>query len=831
MFPVRAYVLFLMPVFSLWAAGVQAKNAGLEAGPSTFLNNLTDEERAWLREHPVIRVVQDPGWPPVEFADEQGNPSGMSMDYLQLAEQRLGVTFELVRNLTWSEAYEKLKQREIDMTTCVSVTAQREAFWAFTKPYLSMPIVIAAQMDIPFISSMRELTGKKVAVVEGYAVCDWLSQDYPDIRQVRVPSALEGLESLRKGEVFAYIDNLLIIGYFQAKLKLSGIKIAGQTPFINAQCMAVRKDWAILAGMLQKALASIPEKERREIYRKWIPDRYEHDFNYPLLIQASLIFVGILLLLIFWNRKLVREIHSRRHAEEALRESEHTLRESQMIAGIGSYVLDIPAGIWKSSDVLDAILGLTHVSDHTLKGWVALVHPDDREALAEAFRRNVLEQGMNYNREYRIIRPDNREERWIHVLGRIERGPDGQPLRLHGTIQDITVRKLAELEKTRLESQLLQAQKMESVGRLAGGVAHDFNNMLGVILGHTELAIEHVAAYPALKADLLEIRSAAERSVNLTRQLLAFARKQTIAPVVLNLNETVAGMLNMLQRLIGEAIGLNWHPQAGLWPVSIDPSQVDQLLANLCVNARDAIHNVGTITIETGNRTLDADYCATRPGFKPGDYVQLSVSDNGSGINPESMPHLFEPFFTTKVIGQGTGLGLATVYGIVKQNSGFINVYSEPGRGTTFTIYLPRHDRTPESIPVAESPEKAPHGRETILLVEDEAMLLQLNHAMLRRMGYTVLAAGSPREAVNLAQTCKETIHLLITDVVMPEMNGRDLAGVIQTIQPGIRLLFMSGYTANVIAHHGVLDESVHFIQKPFSRKDLSEKIRQVLES
>ncbi len=396
---------------------------------------------------------------------------------------------------------------------------------------------------------------------------------------------------------------------------------------------------------------------------------------------------------------------------------------------------------------------------------------------------------------------------------------------------DITERKKAEEEQAKLEAQLQQAQKMESVGRLAGGVAHDFNNMLGLIIGHAELALERVDPTHPLQTDLQEIRKAAERSANLTRQLLAFARKQTIEPKVLDLNETVESMLRMLQRLIGEDIELKWQPEANLWPVKIDPSQLDQTLANLCVNSRDAISGVGKLTIETANTSFDEDYSATHAGFVPGEYVRLTVSDSGCGMDKETLLHLFEPFFTTKGMGKGTGLGLAMVYGIVKQNRGFINVYSEPEQGTAFTIYLPRHlGETEKTLPQGKH-EPALRGQETILLVEDEPDILSLTMMLLERQGYTVLAASTPNEALRLAQEYVGEIHLLMTDVVMPEMNGRDLAKTLLDLYPHLKRLFTSGYTADVIAHHGVLDEGVHFIQKPFSIRSLAAKVRDALDS
>ncbi len=394
---------------------------------------------------------------------------------------------------------------------------------------------------------------------------------------------------------------------------------------------------------------------------------------------------------------------------------------------------------------------------------------------------------------------------------------------------DITEQKRAEEEKARLESQLQQAQKMESVGRLAGGVAHDFTNMLGVIIGHTEMASCSPGTPQAVRESLEEIRKAAERSANLTRKLLAFARKQTVKPQVMDLNDTVFGMLKMLRRLIGENIRLSMKPGNDLWPIYVDPSQIDQVLANLCVNARDAIAGVGEIIIETGIAAFDDLYCSTHPGFQSGEYVWLSVSDNGCGMDAATLEHIFEPFFTTKGVGEGTGLGLAMVYGVVKQNNGFIRVDSDPGIGTTFTLYFPRHLGEAEKTVRNESERADAGGQETILLVEDEPAILKLMTRMLQQKGYRVLHAQTPGEGIRLAREYPGDIDLLITDVIMPEMNGRELASAVLSLYPRLKCLFMSGYTADVIAHQGLMDRYINFIQKPFSTQSMLAKVREVL--
>lgn len=398
-----------------------------------------------------------------------------------------------------------------------------------------------------------------------------------------------------------------------------------------------------------------------------------------------------------------------------------------------------------------------------------------------------------------------------------------------GVAQDITEQKAAREERDRLESQLRQAQKLEAVGQLAGGVAHDFNNMLGVILGHTEMLLSAIPQDDPIYHQLEEVQHAATRSAELTRQLLAFARKQTIAPKVLDLTETVSGMLKILRRLVGEDIPIEWRPGSAL-PVLADPSQVDQVVANLAVNARDAIGGNGAITLETAAATFDAAYCQRHPGHLPGEYAVIAMRDTGCGMNEETVSHIFEPFFTTKAQGSGTGLGLATVYGIVQQNRGFVTVSSTPGSGSDFRVYFPIFRGAAPASPAPPPESHAPGGEETVLLVEDEAALLQLSKRMLQGLGYNVLAADTPGKAIDIASSFEGRIDLLITDVVMPEMNGRELREKLDTVRPGLRTLFMSGYTADVIDRRGALDSGVYFLSKPFKIKQLAAMVREALD-
>ncbi len=523
------------------------------------------------------------------------------------------------------------------------------------------------------------------------------------------------------------------------------------------------------------------------------------------------------------------DITEQRRIEEALRENERLLAKSQEIGQLGSWELDLLSGRLSWSEQTHRIFGLPPTDfGASYQAFMEAVHPDDRAAVDQAYRGSVREGRDSYEIEHRLVRRATGEIRW--VLERCEHIKDsaGKIVRSVGMVQDITEQKRAEEEKARLQQQLLQAQKMESIGRLAGGVAHDFNNMLMVILGHAEVALSQAAPEDPLAPHLRDILEAARHSAELVRQLLTFARQQPVAPRVLDLNAAVAGMLKMLQRLLGENIELVWMPGPELWPVRLDPAQVDQLLANLCLNGRDAIRGTGRITIGTENAVVGEAERERHPTLAAGECVRLFVSDSGAGMSPEVVEHLFEPFFTTKELGKGTGLGLATVYGIVTQNRGAIEVRSAPGHGTTFEILLPRCES--EASPAPDGGRGLRKGQgETVLLVEDERMLLELGRRMLEGLGYTVLAAASPGEALRRAGSFAGEIHLLLTDVVMPQMNGRELARALCARRPGMKCLFVSGYAQNGVVRQGEVEEGLHFLQKPYSLGELAAKVRQAL--
>ncbi len=510
----------------------------------------------------------------------------------------------------------------------------------------------------------------------------------------------------------------------------------------------------------------------------------------------------------------------RLRAEEALRQSEE-LHRTILRSALDGYWLVNQKG--RIVEVNEAYCRLSGYSESELVGMpiAKLEAIEQSQEVEERMRAIVMQGSMRFETRHR--RKDGTD---FEVEVSVQYNPE-IPHHLVAFFRDISERRTAEEDRERLRGLLEQAQRMESVGRLAGGVAHDFNNMLCVIIGRAEEALSELQSGGLVGPHLEEILKAGERSADLTRQLLAFARQQTAMPRALRLDSALDSILRILQRLIGENIDLRWHPGAEDCVVRIDPSQLDQILANLCVNARDAIGDSGRIVIETMRATLPPDPDRLS-GMPPGSYAVLTVSDNGEGMDEATTRRIFEPFFTTKEVGRGTGLGLATVYGIVHQNDGHITVESAPGRGTTFRIHFPL---VPEETPPDDSSScpLIPRGEDAILLVEDEPLVLEMTEDMLRARGYEVLTASTPEEALVHLDAHGDSIRLLLTDVVMPGMNGRELAQRAKEQAPGIRVLFMSGYTSHIVTQQEILPDGTRFLQKPFSMEALFTKVRESL--
>jgi PAS domain S-box-containing protein len=516
-----------------------------------------------------------------------------------------------------------------------------------------------------------------------------------------------------------------------------------------------------------------------------------------------------------------RDLSQRQQAEKARADAETKYRMLVEHVNAISYIAEIGIhGRWYFiSPQVENILGYTPEEWLAIApNWDQQIHPDDLPVVLAAEEQSL--NGYPFQAEFRVYRKDGREV-WLSDTAVIVQGSDAHPV-MEGIMVDITERKA-------LETQLQQSRKMEAVGRLAGGIAHDFNNLLTIISGYTELALSRPHLPSEAHADIERIENASGRAAALVRQLLAFSRKQVLQPKILDLNKIVLNLDSLLRRLMDERIDMVTRVKDDIGKVKADPAQVEQVIMNLVVNARDAMPEGGRLVVETCNVELDANYAVDHVSVKPGRYVMLAVSDTGVGMDRQTVAHIFEPFFTTKESGRGTGLGLSTVYGIVKQSGGYIWVYSEPGKGSSFKVYLPRVDEVPDAAAAAQAAPRAQRGTETILIVEDEEAVRELIQTVLTEKGYEVISSLDPRHAEQIAASFPGEIHLLLTDMVMPGTSGRELAGRVSARRRSIRVLFMSGYTDNVITSGGMLEEGLAFLQKPFSPGALVQKVREVL--
>ncbi len=771
-----------------------SQTVDIDSAGGAFELHLTEKEKRWLREHPVISVVQDPFWAPIEFADKNGNPSGISAEYLSLVEKRLGITFKRITKLSWQEAYAQLRRWKIDMTTSVTVTPDRKKFWAFTKPYLNIPIVMIVRKDVSYISDMKELSGKRVGVVKGYVAEELIARGYPDIQLVRVKNAEEGIRRLQKNEIFCYIGNMLVLGYYLTKLNAVDLKIGGTTPYKNALCMAVRKDWAIFAGILQKALDSISDMDKNRIYNKWVPVKFEYGIDFRYLWRVLLVAVIIVAVLIFWNHKLSAEIKRRRKVEDALRESELFFKESQRVAFIGSYKCDFISDRWESSEVLDSIFGIGKDYKKSIQGWIDVVHPDDMDMMRRYLLEEVVAKGKLFNKEYRIMRKKDGELRWVSGLGKIDKNPEGKAVKMIGTIQDITERKLAEEElkkyREHLEdlveqrtAALIMAKEEADVANRAkstflANMSHELRTPLNAILGFSKLLARSSDITEGQRHYLEIINQSGEHLLELINDVLDMAKieagRMNLIPEIFDLGNTIDRVYNMI-RLQADHKGIQLTMEiAPSIPkfIKTDERKLRQILINLLGNA---VKYTKQGSIRLNIQTVKGDPL----------HLRFSVQDTGVGISAEELPRIFEPFYLAgnRMAKEGTGLGLPISRQFIHLLGGDISVESQPGKGSTFTFDI-----------VAEAPDLAhfkpqvnqnrvlhlapvqadgKEGSYRILIADTQDFDRTLLHDLLETVGFTVRATNNKQELLTIIEQWNP--HCILLDITIAEKEGYDI--------------------------------------------------------
>lgn len=842
----------------------------METAQAENLPAFTEEESAWLKAHPVIRVASDPAWAPIEFVDEHGEYQGFAIDYLKRLSDLLGSTFEIEKGKTWQELVTQVKNRELDMFSCLTPTPERLSYVNFTEPYLSFPIVIFTRKDMIYVGKLDDLVGRKVAVVESYAIHDLLRTNHPELDIVPVKTVIEGLKMLNNSEVAAFAGNLLIVSHYIAQQGFSSIKVGGETPYKNEMSLAVRNDWPQLIPILQKALAAVSEEDRASLYRKWVLLTYnEQKADYAVLFKVMAGVIVLCGVFLYWNRRLAREVDIRRKAEERLRlhqaelenivaaktkdltESNQRLqaeikdrrnayealhkveaRQSLILRSLPmAFYITQPSdkygGIWLSGQI-EKISGFT--AEHFTNDpgfWESRLHPEDRPHVLKVFG-SILEQKVIMV-EYRWLHADG-NYRWFEDNAILVRDGNGDPKEIVGIWLDITASKVAEEERLRLAEQLQQAQKMESIGTLAGGIAHDFNNILSAIIGYAELVKRRLTKDSEIWIHQQQVIRAGMRAKDLVQQILAFSRQAPQEYKPLKAHLFVKEALKLLRSSIPTTIEIKQSINPDCGTIMADPVQIHQIMMNLCTNAYQAMRETGgVLAVGLHEVEVRADDYLAGLYLAPGRYVTLDVSDTGPGIRPEIKNRIFEPYFTTKDKGEGTGMGLAVVHGIVQSHHGHISVYSEPGKGTTFHVYLPCVAMESNTAEV-EVEGAVLRGHERILMVDDEESINLISRQLLEELGYAVTALNGSIDAWKIFQSHPQDFDLVITDMTMPNMTGMELSIKILQIRPDMPIVLCTGFNEQISEEKAKSLGIKTYITKPILRNDFAMVIRRTLD-
>lgn len=770
-----------------------------------------------------IVIGGDHNYPPFEFIDEDGNAAGLNVDVTRAIGRAIGQDFA-IRLGNWAEIVDDLENGKIDALQGMLYSTERDRKFDFSQPHTINHCVGVRRKGTGFDPrSAADLKGLKLVVQEGDIMHDYVLKNDLASSAYIVKTQEEALKLLAAGKFDLALTARLTATFLLARNNLQNLEVLS-TAFISPEYgFAVKNNQKALLAKLSEGLKLIEENgEFRKIQKKWLGIETEPGANLKTTLRYLAMF-GIPLFLalcvfFFWSWALRQQVAIR---TEELKRSEAQFRALIEGAPYGIFVQTNQKFAYVN-EVARQLFGAKVPEEVIGKPVLERFHEKNRPAIIERMR-DLNEEKKNVpSIELILTRLDGQEvEVESSAVPAFYDGQNGALVYM----RDIT-------EQKRLSNQLRQAQKMEAIGLLAGGVAHDYNNMLSVIQGYAEMTLNHVSHDKRAVEYLEEVLKAARKSGEITGQLLAFARQQPISPKTFDLRTGIEDTIKMLRRLISEDIELLFDPGSTDCMVKLDPVQLDQILANLCVNARDAIAGTGKIKIEVSSVSLNSAQPANSEGIEPGRYALLCFTDNGCGMTKETIEKIFEPFYSTKALGKGTGLGLATVYGIIKQNNGYIHVTSQPGVGTTFKIHLPSAGISHEEILENTISHSARQGKgQTILIVEDDESILTLAQKIVELHGFKALATTSPDEAIEIVKLYNGDIALLLTDVVMPGMNGKDLSERIAGLKPDIKCLFMSGYTADVIANRGVIYDGINFISKPFSTRGLINKIHEVIGS
>ena len=797
------------------------------------LAHLNEAERAWLAEHKDdLEILNGYIAAPEYFYNEDGEYVGFMIDYLHEIEKRLGVQFKHRRFETWHELIEYAKTHQNFVILGISESEARREYFSFSNDFLKVPNVIISQIDNDY-QSLDNLTGTTVCTVRGYIINDYLDQYYPYLTVRETPDDVTGLRDVATGQCDVMLIGQIHATYYIQDQALVNLKVSGEVGYYNKHQAAVSVKDPILYNIIGKTIDQIPTEIQRDLYQKWLNFGANtiqvSERTVSVLTGIVVSVTAVFIVMWVWSTSLQstvkRQTAQIRDDYEKLKVAEAELRISEeKFRGIIEQSNDAIYVLYENTleVVNDKFLELFAISHAEIAapGFdpITLVAPEHRDYLRSLVRRAAQGEEVETQYEYYGVKTTGEK---IVLEASVNRIPYKDGIASQGVLRNVT-------ERRNREAQRRQSQKMEAVGRLAGGVAHDFNNLLTIINGHAELALMNLEQSHPLHRRMAHVQKAGGRAAALTRQLLTFSRKQVMQPQIINVNDLINDLKSMLNRLIRADIVVQFNPESDVGQIKADPGQIEQVVMNLVLNAQDAMPDGGSLTIETANVYLDKSSLAMRPHVEAGSYVMISVRDTGVGMDEETLSHIFEPFFSTKGLN-GTGLGLATSYGIIERSKGHISVQSELNKGTIFKVYLPSTQEISQLLvntPLAE--DDALFGTETVLVVEDEAAVRDLVVQVLQRYGYTVLVAENGRIALHTITTSTTPIDLIITDVIMPEMSGAELVAALSDEMNTMRILMMSGYTDNVIADD-ILERIKHFIEKPFSPLSLVRRVRTIL--